>query len=69
MSKLVQDLSKNVVNYQEVVYIGHALLGLRATPKNTKNFIMNTFEQYNILACQLHAEVAKVTDKQTLINL
>lgn len=69
MSKLIQDLSKNVVNYQEVVYIGHALLGLKATPKNTKQFILSTFEQYNVLACQLHAEVSKVTDKQTLINL
>lgn len=69
MNKLIQDLSKSIVNYQEVVYIGHALLGLKASPKNTKAFIIGTFEQYNVLACQLHAEVSKVTDKNTLINL
>jgi hypothetical protein len=69
MNKLIQDLSTNVVNYQEVVYIGHALLGLKATPKNTKTFIIGTFEKYNVLACQLHAEVSKVTDKKTLISL
>ena len=69
MNKLIQDLAKNVVNYQEVVYIGHALLGLKATPKNTKPLIMGTFEQYNLLACQLHGEVCKVTDKKTLVNL
>lgn len=69
MGKVIQDLSSNKVNLMEVVYIGQAMTGLKAGAKDVKAFLIATFERYNALAAQLHAEVAKITEKKTLIDM
>lgn len=57
------------MDFKEAVFVGQALVGKRSNSGDIKGLVFSTFPFYCGMASQLHEQVEKVTDSNTLIQL
>ena len=69
ISNLVHNLKEHHMDFKEAVFVGQALIGKRANSSDIKGLVLATFPYYCGLASQLHEQVGKVGESNTLIQL